>query len=363
VADELTVTTEFEGSNPQSAEGVIREGPACFLIVPTQEEDNPNYKFRMDTLVVNRAAEPRQVTLRVDWREPVYMEPRHHLFVRSADHWERVPGEVDGTVVTVRFAAPPGQTWVSLNPKYSYSDHLADLDRLRADGRAVVSRIGRSAEGRDIFAIAVAPRESPNDERPVVLVEAGNHPYETSGAYCIDGMLAWLLGEQNDWPARVALHFIQVSNPDGVAGGWCRLTGPGGVDVCHEFGTSSDPTCTALRSYMEWLKPTVYVNLHGWMYNDLDNFRYGDAEAARFFLPCLLGEVGGPVWRWRIENPMPEQPPVTNTWYARARLGCRSMGFDIAWNRRRDQDMRELGRRLLEAACEAATSLPRLSLA
>jgi hypothetical protein len=39
------------------------------------------------------------------------------------------------------------------------------------------------------------------------------------------------------------------------------------------------------------------------------------------------------------------------------------MGFDIAWNRRRDQDMRELGRRLLEAACEAATSLPRLSLA
>jgi hypothetical protein len=170
-------------------------------------------------------------------------------------------------------------------------------------------------------------------------------------------MLEWLLGPGRSWQTRVAAHFIPVSNPDGVAGGWCRLTGPGGVDICHEFGVSADPTCVALRGLLEELRPALYLNLHGWMYNELDNFRYGDREAARFFLPCLLADVGGPVRRWRIQNSMPEEPPVTNTWYARAELGARALGFDVAWNQRDDAEMRQFGASLLEAACEAAVAL------
>lgn len=355
--EDILVSTDFEGANPQDPSGVTREGPAAFVIIPTQEEDNPNYKFRMDTLILNRAERARQVTLHVDWRDPVYMEPRDHLFFRSGEHWQRVAGDVRGTVVTVSAEVPPGETWVSLNPKYSYADHLADLENLRLRPEVSVRSIGRTAQGRDIFAIAVAPED--RDSRPVVLVEGGNHPYETTGAYCISGMLSWLLGEGKDWQQRVAAYFIPVSNPDGVAGGWCRLTGPGGVDICHEFGTSDDATCVALRSFMERLRPAIYVNLHGWMYNDLDNLRYEDREAAVFFLPRLLGEVDGPVWRWRIQNSKPEVPAVTNTWYAREHFGSRTLGFDIAWNRRTDDGMRALGASLLEAACEAAVSLPR----
>jgi len=353
---EIEVSTDFEGANPQTSAGVTREGPASFLLVPTQEEDNPNYKFRMDTLVINHTSEPRQVQLRTDWQDPTYMEPRHHLFVRSGEHWERVQGKIEGTVVTVEFTSPPGETWVSLNPKYSYSDHLADLEHLRARPEVSVHSIGKSAAGRDIFAISLGVGEEIG-ERPAVLMEAGNHPYETSGAYCIQGMLSWLLGKGSQWQKRGRAYFVQVSNPDGVAGGWCRLTGPGGVDICHEFGTSTDPTCAALRSFMHEVKPHIYVNIHGWMYNDLDNFRYGDKEAARFFLPCLLEEVGEAVFRWRIQNSPPEESPVTNTWYARSHFGSRSMGFDIAWNRRRDDQMRAIGKRIAAAACEAAVAL------
>ena len=354
-SEEIAVSTDFEGANPQHPTGVRPIGPADFVILPTQEEDNPNYKFRMDTLIINHTQRPRQVTLRVDWQDPTYMEPRHHLFFRSGEHWQRVGGEIDGTVVTVSAAVPPGETWVSMNPKYSYSDHLADLQKVRRRPNAAVRTIGKSAQGRDIFAISIAPEAG--EARPVVLIQGGDHPYETTGAYCIDGMVSWLLGPGKRWQRRVAVHLIQLSNPDGVAGGWCRLTGPGGVDICHEFGTSSDPTCVALRGFMEELRPSVYVNIHGWMYNDLDNFRYEDREAAAFFLPCLLGDVGGPVWRWRIQNPRPETPAVTNTWYARERLGSRTLGFDIAWNRRTDDGMRALGASLLEAACKAAVSL------
>jgi len=356
-SEEIVVSTDFEGANPQDASGVRREAPTAFVIYPTQEEDNPNYRFRMDTLIVNRSDQTRRVTLRVDWQDPVYMEPRHHLFFRSGEHWRRVGGEIEGTVVTVATEAPPGETWVSLNPKYSYSDHLADLEKLRTRPEISVRSIGKSAQGRDIFVISVAP--DGGGSRPAVLIEGGNHPYETTGAYCVDGMLRWLLGPGREWQERVAAHFIQVSNPDGVAGGWCRLTGPGGVDICHEFGTSDDPTCVALRSFMAELRPHVYVNIHGWMYNDLDNLRYEDREAARFFLPKLLGDTGGPVWRWRIQNSQPEVSAVTNTWYAREHFGSRTLGFDIAWNRRTDDGMREMGASLLEAACEAAVALPR----
>jgi hypothetical protein len=66
-------------------------------------------------------------------------------------------------------------------------------------------------------------------------------------------MLQWLLGAGREWQKKVAMHFVPMPNPDGVAGGWCRLTGPGGVDVCHEVGLSSDPTCVA-RLY-ERLRP------------------------------------------------------------------------------------------------------------
>jgi hypothetical protein len=351
---DIVVSTDFEGANPQTPAGVMREGGYSFIIVPTQEEDNPNYKFRMDTLVVNRAAEPRPVTLHIDWRDLTYMEPRHHVFVRSGEHWERVPGQVSGTFVIIETTVPPGETWVSLNPKYSYSDHLADLKKLRARVGVTVEGIGKTAQGRDTSVISVGAAD-----RPVVLIQGGDHPYETTGAYCIDGMLRWALDAGREWQTKVAMHFVAMSNPDGVAGGWCRLTGPGGVDVCHEVGLSSDPTCTSLRGLYERLRPDVYLNIHGWMYNDLDNFRYQDHEAARYFLPCLLGESGGPVWRWRIQNPAPERPAVTNTWYIQERYGARSLGFDIAWNRRTDDGMRALGASLLEAACRAATELPR----
>jgi hypothetical protein len=360
---DVEVSTDFEGANPQTPEGVIREAPTTFLLIPTQEEDNPNYKFRMDTLIINHASEPRDVELRVNWRDPTYMEPRHHLFFRSGDRWQRVQGVVQGTEVTVHAQILPGETWVSLNPKYSYSDHLADLERLRETPGVEVRTIGKSAQGRDIFAISLARGDPGDDARPAVLVEAGNHPYETSGAYCIDGMLEWLLGPGKAWRDRVDVHFIQISNPDGVAGGWCRLTGPGGVDVCHELGMSKDPTCVALRTFLEHTRPHIYVNIHGWMYNDLDNFRYGDEEAARFTVLCLLEKVGGPVYRWRMENSKPERPPVTNTWYAKARVGARPLGFDIAWNRRSDGNMRALGACMLEAVCEAAVALPRLPTA
>ncbi len=355
-AEAIAVSTDFEGANPQHRSGCKREGPAAFTLFPTQEEDNSNYKFRMDTLIINRGEQPREVVLHVDWQDPVYMEPRDHLFFRSGGHWRRVGGEIAGTVVTVSAEVPPGETWVSLNPKYSYSDHLADLEKLRLRPEVAVQSIGKTGQGRELFVVSVAPEAGRS--RPVVLIEGGDHPYETTGAYCIDGMLSWLLGPGKEWQRRVAVHLIPVSNPDGVAGGWCRLTGPGGVDICHQFGTSDDPTCVALRGFMEKLRPYIYVNLHGWMYNDLDNFRYEDREAAAFFLPRLLGDVGGPVWRWRIQNSKPEVPAVTNTWYARERFGSRTLGFDIAWNRRTDDGMRDLGASLLEAACEAAVSLP-----
>ncbi|MFB3881278.1 MAG: M14 family zinc carboxypeptidase [Armatimonadota bacterium] len=355
---DLDVSTDFEGANPQTAAGVTREGESSFLIVPTQEEHNPNYKFRMDTLIVNRSSRQRRVALRVDWRDPTYMEPRHHLFFRSKEIWKRVQGQVRGTIVTVKASVPPGNTWVSLNPKYSYSDHLADLEHWRTRPGVQVRSIGKTGGGRDIYVISVGPAAgSPSGG---VLVEAGNHPYETSGAYCIDGMLRWLQEAGKSWRERVTSHFIQLSNPDGVAGGWCRLTGPGGVDTCHEFGISPDPTCAAIRSFVQQLRPTVYVNIHGWMYNDLDNFRYENEEAARFFLPALLGKVGGPVWRWRIQNSRPEEPPITNTWWIREHLRARTLGFDIAWNRRTDRQMRDLGAALLAAALEADHVLPPL---
>ena len=353
---DISVSTDFDGANPQTADGVMREGAASFIIVPTQEEDNPNYKFRMDTLIVNRAREPRKVRLEVDWRTPTYMDVRHHLFLSSGKGWERVAGTLSDTFCTVTAEVPPGETWACLNPKYSYTDHLADLERLRPRSGVEVTSIGKSAQDRDVFAISVAPKAG-KDPRPVVLIEAGNHPYETSGAYCINGMLAWLLGPGKEWQSRIAAHFIQVSNPDGVAGGWCRLTGPGGVDVCHEMGVSSDPTCVALRTFLEEVRPAIYVNIHGWMYNELDNFRYGDRETAPFFFPALLGDTGGEVLPWRVQNSPPEDPPVTNTWYARAHLGSRSMGFDIAWNRHSEDYMRTIGAAILEGAGQAAVSL------
>jgi len=212
---DLSVTTDFDGANPQTPAGVMREGAASFLVAPTQEEDNPNYKFRMDTRIVNRAREARRVTLHVDWRDLTYMEPRHHLFFRSGEHWQRVQGAVEGTFVNVTTEVPPGETWVSLNPKYSYADHLADLEMWRTQPGMKVQSVGRTAQGREIHIISVG--QAPN--LPTLFIEAGNHPYETSGAYCIDGMLRWLLGPGKEWSDRVAMHFLQVSNPDGVAGG------------------------------------------------------------------------------------------------------------------------------------------------
>ena len=100
----LHLHTGHEGSNPQTDEHVGRAGDAAFVVRPTSEDGDSNYKFAFDVIVENPADEPAEMELTVDWQEPpevgtMYMKVRRTIFVGEGEGSEAVDGELDGDKV------------------------------------------------------------------------------------------------------------------------------------------------------------------------------------------------------------------------------------------------------------------------
>ena len=100
---ELTVTSGYEGGNPQNASNIEPLGDAI-CVRPESEDGDSNYKFAFDVTLRNESDAPRALKLIVDWQEPPevgtkYMKPRKSIFVIGADVSREVTGRLDGDQV------------------------------------------------------------------------------------------------------------------------------------------------------------------------------------------------------------------------------------------------------------------------
>ncbi len=177
------------------------------------------------------------------------------------------PGTGQGNVAPGQ-AGPSGSPLVEVAEKYSYESMVSDLEKLqsRYGSRLQVNVIGKSLDGRDLYEAVLG---NPDAEKHI-LIHAGIHAREYMTSLLVMKQLEYGLehydqGSWGDQPFstilhQVAVHFVPMVNPDGIA------LSQFGLDVvrseelqreiqqCYENDIAQGRTAAALDRYLVYWK-------------------------------------------------------------------------------------------------------------
>ncbi|MDO8585746.1 MAG: DUF2817 domain-containing protein [Armatimonadota bacterium] len=171
-------------------------------------------------------------------------------------------------------------------PAHSVSDRASEIaSRLRGlpAGGAFVVEIGRSVKGRPIHAVVVTRAQGPALTKCLrILVISGQHGNEEisveAAVEFIDDLAHNRAGLTEKAPRNVALVFVPVVNPDGLAAN--RRCNASGVDLNRNWDNPDQPETIAVTRLVTRLRPDVVIDLHQW--TDEDPNRPNCVEAAGF---------------------------------------------------------------------------------
>ena len=78
----IEISGDFDGGNPKDPESIIQNDERDFTIIPYSEDNDPNYKFRLDVQVKNNPEETRKLYLSIDWVEPQFNHLRNYIYAK-----------------------------------------------------------------------------------------------------------------------------------------------------------------------------------------------------------------------------------------------------------------------------------------
>lgn len=154
----------------------------------------------------------------------------------------------------------------------SYADRLQRLDRTK---QIAVEEIGRSVEGRRIYAAALMPTDTQRaDTIPRVLVISGQHGNEQTPVSAVSKLLA----RERSLPGDILIVVVPVANPDGFAR--MQRANARSIDLNRNWNALDQPETTAVASLVEQLRPDVIIDLHEWATRE--NYKPNCVEIAGF---------------------------------------------------------------------------------
>ena len=354
---ELTVTSGYEGGNPQNASNIEPLGDAI-CVRPESEDGDSNYKFAFDVTLRNESDAPRALKLIVDWQEPPevgtkYMKPRKSIFVIGADVYREVTGRLDGDQVQFEVELSPGNTRLCLHPPFGQQELEAFFEQA---GLLGAKRIlyGRTHEDR---ALEAAWLPATGEPERCALAIGRIHPYETAGSFFVAGILD-LLASPDGQALRRKLSFLLAPfvNPDGVAHGLCKRTTTG-TELSTQGLSSDDPAATALLGLICGVAvaapDAVLIDAHGWMIEQ-DGPIFYSTNLAEKVLPLLDEALFPNGFQVKNYSERPADPDTTDLRrYAGEQLGAEVFVTSHPWFGRRPADMRRIGAQLTGALLTA----------
>ena len=228
----INISAELDGANPK-ADGIVRLDENHFILNIFSETTIES--FRMETLIINNSCKEQIVYLEINWPSVPFSELRDCFYWKHDQmlDWITVPADTAPGKSFITIVTQPGKGLLCLHPHYGYDDCERFISRL-PDNRLVAKKIIEKTEtGRNIWQINISEHSCKN-EKLKFLICARNHANESSGNYCIEGMIEWLLKNQPAMPyflKKIDFYFLPMTNPDGVADGMARCTGIRGTDL------------------------------------------------------------------------------------------------------------------------------------
>jgi hypothetical protein len=377
------IVVGFEGSCPQSYEGVREEGPNRFRILPSWRpspgigEEAVGRSTRLGFKVVNEKPWPEGVELLIDWQyddAPPKDRPNFvsiHEFMSYRDfvvmkrpgdaEWRTVMADIAGSVTVVRMQAPPGETEIHWHPPYTYTQCEQFVAALRGNPLVEIEKAGLSAKGRNLWLLKIT--DDSRQPKKNAFIRARAHGYESAGSYALEGMVRWLLSG-DAWAAaalrQYAFHFIPMTNPDAVYSGLGRLTSPRGSDLTW-VASVPDPVHDIMKQTADRLKPAVYMDIHNWQNKHVDGLLWLDVAVRERFVKFMPDQVEfGKQWSVQDPAPVPQTPPAMESLgqYCRRVYGTVSAAFEFPWFGRMPDDVRDTGRKTLWALLRALDEPP-----
>ena len=207
---------------------------------------SPWYAFRIST------TRPREILVHL-----TYGHHGHRYWPKlSADgeRWQRAAigtvsiddGGINGdkAVASLRLHLTEAPLWVAGQELIDNEDYRRWAEAFAAANTFELSRLGKSAQGRDILKL-----EHASDSRRYIALTGRQHPPEITGALALKHFVE-RLAQRDELARRFRRHFgilvIPNMNPDGVAlGNWRHNTG--GVDLNRDWGPFTQPETVLVR--------------------------------------------------------------------------------------------------------------------
>ncbi len=300
MSEGLNVSAGFEGANPPP-EGIRELGRGRFKLKAFSETGTES--FRMETMITNDSCQQQTLSLEIIWPTEFFSELRDCFYWKheTAPDWTAVPAETAVGKSFIEFTVPPGKGFMCLHPGYSYEDSERFSNRLADSPLAHNSIFASSENGRNIRLIKFSD-SSLRKDRPRFLISARNHANESSGNYCLQGMIEWLLSKNSAaayFLKKIDFYFVPMTNPDGVADGMARFTGPRRADLNRTAewlgknspGALPDKSHEAFFNIIDSLKPTHFLNMHSYLFKHKDEihaFSEGDIDCFTKFSRMTL---------------------------------------------------------------------------
>lgn len=354
---EVEVLSGFEGANPQTQDKIVPIGERMFKITPVLgEKESYSYYYHFLTKVVNHSLEPKDVELIIYW--PGLRRPNFYYYYGDMGNWYWTYASISESEAKINITVPSGTTYVGVLPMYSYSHLQEVLSELGKDNPYIEKRVeGKSEKGLNVWYVKITDNKVPKEKKRNIIITARNHPYETSSSYVIEEIMKWLISDDSEAMnarKKFEFHIIPMCNPDGVFGGWSQLTASDGANTTNPVN-SNDLACQAQMRILDRVKPELFLDFHSWMYEMIDGFLFFNREVSDH-IKKLLPDGTFQGYKWYPDRTVEKIGGEESKYYIfmRSKYNVRAaLGISIAWFRRTEQDVREIGPRFLKATLEA----------
>lgn len=342
----IHIIGNFDGGNPKDPGSIIQNDERDFTIIPYSEDNDPNYKFRLDVQVKNNSEEIRKLHLSIDWVEPRFNHLRNYIYTKHKEEvdWTLYPMSVEDTGTWGDIDVKPGVTHLCMHPKYNYKDYLDFIRCIPENDGIQKIKIGETPENREIYMIKISACNSKPQKK--ILIVSRIHPYETAGSYCIEGIINHFLNNLSHFTFHLSpfkIYLIPMANPDGVYNGLCKLSAPDGIDLSRQI-SDSDSTSRLIRKAIDEIKPDIYCEFHNWMLHEYDGIYFLNLFQSRRFIRNLAFKKQFKK-RWKIhlrKKVMSVKPPGFKK-YCREKFGSICLCLEFPWRDRKIADMKRIG--------------------
>ncbi len=136
-----------------------------------------------------------------------------------------------------------GQELVTSKHMYAWVDEMAALPYVSAQ------QIGKSREGRPLYAMHFGP----DDDKRMVIILSRQHPPEVTGYFAMEAFVEALVSSSEtaqQFREQYSTYVIPLINPDGVDHGHWRHN-VGGVDLNRDWVNVNQPEVAAVQQFLE----------------------------------------------------------------------------------------------------------------